>query len=104
MIEKNNYCETLAHVNTNSKPSDLRITDMRFMDIDGAPMHCTLMKIYTNQGLVGYGEVRDGASKNYALSLKRQIIGENPCNIDRIFRKLKQFGHHSRQAGGVCGI
>ncbi|NIW43866.1 MAG: mandelate racemase/muconate lactonizing enzyme family protein, partial [Gammaproteobacteria bacterium] len=30
--------------------------------------------------------------------------GENPCNVDKIFRKIKQFGHHARQAGGVCGI
>ena len=31
-------------------------------------------------------------------------MGENPCNVDKIFRKIKQFGHHARQAGGVCGI
>jgi len=38
------------------------------------------------------------------LMLKNRIIGENPCNVDKIFRKIKQFGHHARQAGGVCGI
>ena len=58
-----NFEQTLAHVNTYSKPSDLRITDMRFVDIVGAPMHCTLLRIETNQGITGYGEVRDGASK-----------------------------------------
>ena len=99
-----NFEQTLAHVNTNSKPSDLRITDMRFVDIVGAPMHCTLLRIETNQGITGYGEVRDGASKLYAQMLKRFLIGENPCNIDKIFRRIKQFGGHSRQAGGVCGI
>lgn len=31
-----------------SNPSDLRITDMRFVDIDGAPKRCTLIKIMTN--------------------------------------------------------
>ena len=36
-------------------PSTLKITDMRFADIDGAPKRCTLIKIYTNQGIVGYG-------------------------------------------------
>ncbi len=36
-------------------PATLKITDMRFADIDGAPKRCTLMKLYTNQGLVGYG-------------------------------------------------
>ena len=43
-------------------PSSLRITDMRFCDIDGAPKRCTLLKLYTNQGLVGYGEIRDASS------------------------------------------
>ena len=99
-----NFEQTLAHVNTNSKPSDLRITDMRFVDIVGAPMHCTLLRIETNQGITGYGEVRDGASKLYAQMLKRLLIGENPCNIDKIFRRIKQFGGMSRQAGGVCGV
>src|SRR5213078_904334 len=32
------------------------------------------------------------------------IAGENPLEIDRIFRKIKQFGGHARQAGGVCAI
>ncbi len=99
-----NYEQTLAHVNTYSKPSELRITDMRFVDIVGAPMHCTLLRIETNQGITGYGEVRDGASKLYAQMLKRFLIGENPCNIDKIFRRIKQYGGQSRQAGGVCGV
>jgi L-alanine-DL-glutamate epimerase-like enolase superfamily enzyme len=99
-----NFEHVLNHVDTFSKPSDLRITDMRFTDIAGAPMHCTLMKIYTNQGLVGYGEVRDAATKTYALALKRMILGENPCNVDKIFRRIKQFGGHSRQGGGVSGV
>ena len=85
-------------------PLTLKITDMRFAEIDGAPKRCTLMKIYTNQGLVGYGEVRDASSKTYALMLKSRILGENPCDVDRIFRKIKQFGGPSRQGGGVSGI
>ena len=39
--------------------------------------------------------MRDGASKTYALMLKSRILGENPCNIDKIFRKIKQFGGHA---------
>ena len=85
-------------------PSTLKITDLRFADIDGAPKRCTLLKIYTNQGLVGYGEVRDASSKTYALMLKSRLLGENPCNVDRIFHKIKQFGGPSRQGGGVSGI
>ncbi len=85
-------------------PSELKITDMRFADIDGAPKRCTLIKIYTNQGLIGYGEVRDASSRTYAAMLKSRIIGENPCNVEKIFRRIKQFGGHSRQAGGVSGV
>ena len=85
-------------------PSTLKITDMRFADIDGAPKRCTLIKIYTSQGIVGYGEVRDASSRTYAAMLKSRILGENPCNVEKIFNRIKQFGGDSRQAGGVCGI
>lgn len=87
-----------------SSPSELKITDMRFADIVGAPMHCTIVRIDTNQGISGYGEVRDGASRTYAAMLKGRLLGENPCDVDRLFRRIKQFGGHSRQGGGVCGI
>jgi L-alanine-DL-glutamate epimerase-like enolase superfamily enzyme len=92
------------NINNNSRPSELKITDIRTATVVGAPMRCTLIKIDTNQGIYGLGEVRDGASKTYALMLKSRILGENPCNVDKIFRKIKQFGHHARQAGGVCSI
>ena len=87
------------------KPSDLRITDIRFADIDGAPKRCTLVKLYTNQdGLIGYGEVRDASSRTYAAMLKSRILGENPLNVEKVFRRIRQFGGDSRQAGGVCAI
>lgn len=91
-------------MNKSINPATLRITDIRFADIDGAPKRCTLLKIYTNQGLVGYGEVRDASSKTYALMLKSRLLGENPCNVDRLFHKIKQFGGPSRQGGGVSGV
>jgi L-alanine-DL-glutamate epimerase-like enolase superfamily enzyme len=87
-----------------SEPSALKITDLRVAVVVGAPMTCPLIRIDTNQGLVGWGEVRDGASEVYALFLKSRILGENPCNVDKVFRRIKQFGGPARQAGGVCGI
>ena len=93
-----------ANVKRASEPSALKITDLRVAVVVGAPMTCPLIRVDTNQGLVGWGEVRDGASETYALFLKSRILGENPCNVDKIFRKIKQFGSHARQAGGVCGI
>ena len=93
--------EILSNVNTHSRPSQLKITDMRIVrTTTGGP----ILKLDTNQGIYGLGEVRDGASKTYALLLKSRILGENPCNVDKIFRQIKQFGFHARQGGGVCGI
>lgn len=92
------------NANTHSRPSALKITDMRVANVRGAPFRATIIRIDTNQGLSGYGEVRDGGSPTYALMLKSRLLGENPCNVDKLFRKIKQFGHHARQAGGVCGV
>ena len=93
--------EVTQHVNACSRPSDLKITDMRIATIERA---CPIIRLDTNQGIYGLGEVRDGASKTYVLMLKNRIVGENPCNVDKIFRKIVQFGHHGRQGGGVSGV
>ncbi len=92
------------NVNTNSSPSELKITDLRVATVVKAPFTCPIIRIDTNQGVYGLGEVRDGASPTYALMLKSRIAGENPLEIDKIFRKIKQFGGPARQAGGVCAI
>ena len=51
------------NVNRNSSPSKLRITDLRIAELRNAPMSVPLIRIDTNQGISGYGEVRDGGSK-----------------------------------------
>jgi L-alanine-DL-glutamate epimerase-like enolase superfamily enzyme len=94
----------IQNVNTNSSPSGLKITDLRVAVLVKAPMTCPIIRIDTNQGVYGLGEVRDGASPTYALMLKSRLLGENPCQVDKLFRKIKQFGGPARQAGGVCGI
>ncbi|MEZ4701543.1 MAG: mandelate racemase/muconate lactonizing enzyme family protein [Rhodothermales bacterium] len=100
--------EQLAYATQNvsrfSGPSDLKITDLRIAEIKDAPMRVPIIRIDTNQGISGYGEVRDGGSKRYALFLKSRLLGENPCNVERVFKKIKQFGHHGRQGGGVSGV
>jgi L-alanine-DL-glutamate epimerase-like enolase superfamily enzyme len=92
------------NVNRNSSPSELRITDLRVAVVTRAPMRCPLIRIDTNQGICGYGEVRDGASEKYALILKSRLLRQNPCNVERIFKRIRQFGHHGRQGGGVSGV
>ena len=97
--------QIVRNVNTNSSPSTLKITDLRVATIvKPGPSPCPIIRIDTSQGVYGLGEVRDGASPTYALMLKSRILNENPLSIDRIFRKIKQFGGPARQAGGVCSI
>ena len=91
-------------VNRYSAPADLKITDVRIAEISGVVFRTPIVRIYTNQGIVGHGDVRDGAAKEYALFLKSRLLGENPCNVERLFKKIKQFGHHARQGGGVSGV
>ena len=92
-------------VNTNSRPSKLRITDMRFATIvKPGPSPCPIIRIDTDQGVSGLGEIRDGASPTYALFLKSRLLGEDPLQLDKLFRKIKQFGGHARQGGGVCAV
>ncbi|MEM7801314.1 MAG: mandelate racemase/muconate lactonizing enzyme family protein, partial [Chloroflexota bacterium] len=92
------------HVSHHSKPTELKITDIRTATVGWDGWRFPLIRIDTNQGISGYGEVRDGASKTYALMLKKRLVGENPCNVNKLFGKIKQFGHHARQGGGVCAV
>ena len=92
MENSNIFDGMMGKVRTESAPSQLRITDLRITNIDGAPKHCILLKLFTNQGLIGYGELRDASSATYALMLKSRLLGENPCNVDRLFRRIRQFG------------
>src|SRR5205085_7909468 len=93
------------NVNTNSRPSKLKITDLRVATIaKPGPSPCPIIRIDTDQGVYGLGEVRDGASATYALFLKSRLVGEDPLQLDKLFRKIKQFGGHARQGGGVCAV
>lgn len=47
-------------VKRDSKPSDLKITDIRIAHLQGVPFKSPIIRMDTNQGLVGWGEVRDG--------------------------------------------
>jgi L-alanine-DL-glutamate epimerase-like enolase superfamily enzyme len=95
----------IKNVNTNSSPSTLKITDMRYAVIEKpGPSPCVIIRIDTNQGVFGLGEVRDIAGPQYAMVLKSRLLGENPLRIDYLFQKIQQFGGNARQAGGVCAV
>ena len=95
--------QSTASVKRASSPSELKITDLRYC-VTTVLGRTAIIRIDTNQGIYGLGEVRDGADPRYALMLKSRILGENPCNVEKIFKIIKQFGGQARQAGGVCGV
>jgi L-alanine-DL-glutamate epimerase-like enolase superfamily enzyme len=95
--------QTTSKVQKASAPSELKITDLRYC-VTTVLGRTAIIRIDTNQGIYGLGEVRDGADPRYALMLKSRILGENPCNVEKIFKIIKQFGGQARQAGGVCGV
>lgn len=100
---EDSMAQTTSKVQKASAPSDLKITDLRYC-VTTVLGRTAIIRIDTNQGIYGLGEVRDGADPRYALMLKSRILGENPCNVERIFKIIKQFGGQSRQAGGVCAV
>jgi L-alanine-DL-glutamate epimerase-like enolase superfamily enzyme len=36
--------------------------------------------------------------------LKSSLLDENPCNVDRVFRKIKGFGGNGRKGAGVSAV
>ena len=90
-------------ITTYSSPSDLKITDMRTAVVC-SNFDYPIIRIDTNQGVYGIGEVRDAGFRENALQFKSMLLGQNPCNIDMIFRTIKHFGASGREGGGVSGI
>jgi L-alanine-DL-glutamate epimerase-like enolase superfamily enzyme len=98
--------KSTSDISRYSSPSDLKITDLRYtvLELDPGGARSPIIRIDTNQGIYGLGEVRDGADERYALILKSRILGENPCNVEMLFKIIKQFGSNGRQGGGVSGV
>lgn len=90
-------------IKTYSSPSQLKITDMRTAVVC-SNYDYPIIRIDTNQGIYGIGEVRDAGHRENALQFKSMLLGQNPCNVDMIFRAIKQFGNWGREGGGVSGI
>src|SRR5436305_1294707 len=85
-------------INRNSQPTDLKITDLRIAVV-AANYDYPIIRIDTNQGVYGLGEVRDAGHLENALQFKSMLLGQNPCNVDMIFRALKHFGNWGREGG-----
>ena len=104
MAENKSWGEQVQEAtNTYSSPSDLRITDMR-VAVVRSNYDYPILRMDTNQGVYGIGEVRDAGHRENALQFKSMLLGQNPCNVDMIFRAIKRFGNWGREGGGVSGI
>ncbi|HEX4216303.1 MAG TPA: mandelate racemase/muconate lactonizing enzyme family protein [Candidatus Dormibacteraeota bacterium] len=93
----------LDHVSTYSKPSDLRITDLR-LAVVASNYDYPLLRIDTNQDVYGIGEVRDAGHKEDALRFKSILLGRDPTDVDQIFDLISRYGGQGREGGGVSGI
>jgi L-alanine-DL-glutamate epimerase-like enolase superfamily enzyme len=90
-------------VNRRSAPSDLKITDMRACTI-AANYDYPIIRIDTNQGVYGLGEVRDAGVKGIALILKAHLLGKDPLQIESILGSIRQFAGHGRMGGGYSAV
>ena len=90
-------------VNTNSAPSNLKITDMRALTI-AANYDYPFIRIDTNQGVYGLGEVRDAGGKDNALIFKGSLLGRDPMQVEQILRGIRPFTGHGRAGGGYSAI
>ena len=85
---------------------DVEITDVQTTMIDGN-FPWTLVRIYTDAGVVGTGEAYWGAGIPELIQRMRPfLVGENPLDIDRLYEHLiqKMSGEGSIQGVTVTAI
>ena len=103
-LEEHVHSESVERaVSTYSSPSALRITDLRTAVVC-SNYDYPILRLDTNQGVYGIGEVRDAGHRENALQFKSFLLGQNPLNIDKILRSIRHLGGHGRQGGGYSGI
>ena len=94
---------TYGSINKYSAPSDLKITDLRSATI-AANFDFPIIRMDTNQGVYGLGEVRDGGMAGSALLLKPLLVGRSPLDITGILRACRPHAGHGRLGGGYSAI
>ena len=89
--------------NRNSRPSQLKITDMRSVLV-ASNYDYPIIRIDTNQGVYGLGEVRDAGREGTALVLKPHLMGRDPLGIEPILDSIRTFAGQQRLGGGYSAI
>ncbi|WP_049891034.1 mandelate racemase/muconate lactonizing enzyme family protein [Natrinema versiforme] len=81
--------ETMG-VSNSRGPRDVEITDVQTTIVDGN-YPWTLVRVYTDAGLVGNGESYWGAGEREIIERMAPFLeGENPLDIDRLYEHLVQ--------------
>lgn len=82
--------ETMGVTRSRGGSRDVEITDVQTAMVDGN-FPWTLVRIYTDAGIVGTGEAYWGAGVPELIQrMKPFLIGENPLDIDRLYEHLIQ--------------
>ncbi len=95
-------------VRSSSRPSerDLHITDVQTTTVEGN-FPWNLVRVYTDAGVTGTGEAYWGAGIPQLISrMKPFLVGENPLDVDRLYKYLIQrmSGEGSIQGVTVSAI
>jgi L-alanine-DL-glutamate epimerase-like enolase superfamily enzyme len=87
-------------INKNSSPSDLKITDVRACTIPGFDgfIYPTI-RIDTNQGVSGLGEVFVLGNVEQTLVFKQLLVGKNPLQIEPILQPMRRFINQDGSGG-----
>jgi L-alanine-DL-glutamate epimerase-like enolase superfamily enzyme len=92
--------DSAGGVNLHSYPSDLRITDVRACTIAGAERFIyPTIRIDTNQGVSGLGEVFVLGNAEQALVFKPYLVGKNPLEIEPILQTIRRFANQEASGG-----
>ena len=84
--------DAVDRANLSSRPTDLRITDVKCGFIRGGAG--LFVKIHTNQGIYGCGEGVDAVNGAYHLvqSIGRRLRDRDPLDVHRLFEELRRGG------------
>ena len=93
------YEQAIDKAPKHSAPSDIKITDVKCGYIRGSVM----VKIYTNQDIVGHGEGVDAVPGTYHLvkNFGNRIKGQNPLNVHRLFENIRRSGFFQGAQSGM---
>ena len=70
----------------------VKITDMKVAVIAGSPV----IRIITDEGITGWGQIETPKPylKDVALQLKPFLVGQDPTNVERVMKSIRNLTHH----------